>query len=300
MSIYMHEQSKESINRSIFIAGNARSGTTILGKLLYSMQRVEYAFEPPALFSLLPLIDGLPKEHFMAIYEAYCYEDLLLGAIAGRNINQNRNDDSSIYLAKSFQNVSTRLGKSWSKDDQVTAAKDAILCIKMPDTALPLVTLKKYYPAMRVIATHRKANPVIDSILKKGWFKNSNLQNQNLIWPSQHRGELLVPVWVEKDKIHQWNSWNELERAAYYYCVTTIGLTKIPQAISFSYERMLESPEQEINKLAKTLGLEFGENTAALLSTVEKKSKSTEDWVAKLPPTWQTSVREAEASRENV
>ncbi len=300
MLIYMHEQSRASINRSVFIAGNARSGTTILGKLLYSLRGVEYGFEPPVLFSLLPLIDSLPKEQFMAMFEAYCYEDLLLGAVAGRNINQNKNDDSSIQLAKSSEEIAARLARAWSKEQQVEIAKSSVLCLKMPDTALPLVTLKKYYPGLRVVATHRLANPVIESILKKGWFKDENLRNKNLIWPSQSQEDLLIPVWVEKERVEQWPTWSELDRAAYYYCTITTGLTKIPGAISFSYERLVASPEREMLKLAEILQLEFGENTKTILATVEKKTKVSEDWVGKLSLDWQKRVKEAEASRENV
>ena len=55
-------------NEAIIISGGARSGTTIIGKVLHSLKNVEYAFEPPALFALFPLINDLPKKIWKLLY----------------------------------------------------------------------------------------------------------------------------------------------------------------------------------------------------------------------------------------
>ena len=46
----------------------ARSRTTIIGKIIHSFDRVEYAFEPPDLLSLLSLIDIMIQHQKLSIF----------------------------------------------------------------------------------------------------------------------------------------------------------------------------------------------------------------------------------------
>ncbi|MDE2291702.1 MAG: hypothetical protein KGL53_06435, partial [Elusimicrobia bacterium] len=73
----MHDFAKEAVNRAVMIVGVARSGTTLAGSLVSSFDGIEYSFEPPLLFSLLPLIDAMPADQFQLIFETYLYEELL-------------------------------------------------------------------------------------------------------------------------------------------------------------------------------------------------------------------------------
>lgn len=289
---YMHEPARRAMNRAIFIAGNARSGTTILGKILYSFNTVEYTFEPPFLFSLLPLIHELPEAQFRAMFEAYGYEDVLLGALGARNLNFNSNDDSFVYRSKSETEIKARLQNGWPKERLLDAAEKSRLCIKMPDIGAPLQKLMAYYPGMQVVATHRKANPVIESIIKKKWYSNESLQQHTQIWPSQAKDGITIPMWVEKEFVKDWLGWTELERAGYYYVRIARELSKLKNAIFFSYEQMVENPKAAVSSLAKKLQLDFGPQTEALLATVETKSPKGENWIAKLPSHLQKQVQE--------
>ena len=53
---------KKILNNLIWITGCARSGTTILGKILSTLKNVEYGFEPELLFGLLPKIHKFNKK----------------------------------------------------------------------------------------------------------------------------------------------------------------------------------------------------------------------------------------------
>ena len=74
VDIHINSQAFESINESILISGCGRSGTTIVGKLLHSFDNVDYFFEPPLTYTILPLlgkisddiikIQGLYEEEF--------------------------------------------------------------------------------------------------------------------------------------------------------------------------------------------------------------------------------------------
>ncbi len=64
------------LRNTIWITGCARSGTTILGKILSSLKGVEYAYEPEALLGLLPLVHNIEKKYWNHIFESYLIEDL--------------------------------------------------------------------------------------------------------------------------------------------------------------------------------------------------------------------------------
>ena len=49
------------LQQTIWLTGCARSGTSILGKILSTLNNVEYTHEPQTLYSLLPLIHKIEK-----------------------------------------------------------------------------------------------------------------------------------------------------------------------------------------------------------------------------------------------
>ena len=61
------------------------------------------------------MIEQLESNQWKFLYETYLYEEFLIPALAGRNINCNRQDDSSIYRVKTQTEIETRLNQSHSK-----------------------------------------------------------------------------------------------------------------------------------------------------------------------------------------
>jgi len=53
MNLQISNIASDKVNSSILISGVARSGTTIVGKLISSFDGVEYSFEPPMMFTLI-------------------------------------------------------------------------------------------------------------------------------------------------------------------------------------------------------------------------------------------------------
>jgi len=49
------------LKRITWVTGSARSGTTLVGKILSTLKGVEYGFEPELLYSLLPLIKKIDE-----------------------------------------------------------------------------------------------------------------------------------------------------------------------------------------------------------------------------------------------
>jgi hypothetical protein len=276
------EGGRQTCDQAILISGNGRSGTTLLGKIIHSMQDVEYVFEPPLLFSLLPLVSSLNEGKFRLLFETYCLEELLLGQVTGRSFNLNRNDDSCIFWTKADSEIHERLSTAWTKTSALEKTKNRRLAIKIPDVTCFLPVLQKLYPGMTMVITHRDVNAVIDSVMKKSWFKDLSLSTGNIIWPSRTK-DFTTPVWVDDDDVERWRSWSELERAAYYYIRITRGSDELESAVRVSYERLVGAPHQVVAELAERLDLRFGEKTRELIKTTVARSENPPDWTAGLP-----------------
>ena len=180
-----------------------------LGKIIHSMKNVEYVFEPPLLFSLLPLISKLNENHFRLLFESYCYDELLMGQVTGRAFNFNSNDDSCINLTKPPAEINQRMAVAWSKIQATAAASNSRLLIKCTDATTCLAALRQLYPNMTFIVTQREPNPVIQSLMKKGWFNDAMLRRMDVLWPSQTI-DFATPFWVAPDDIENWRRWSEL------------------------------------------------------------------------------------------
>ena len=99
----------EKCNNAVLISGSARSGTTILSKILHSFKNVELVYEPPVLFSLFALLPEIEEKQWRLLYETYLYEEFFINALSGRSVNCNRKDDSSIFLVKDKEELDKRL-----------------------------------------------------------------------------------------------------------------------------------------------------------------------------------------------
>jgi len=259
-------------NSSIVITGSARSGTTILGKILHSFAAVEYAFEPPTLASLFALCATLPEASWKLLYETYLYEDLLINSIAGRSINCNLKDDSSIYNVKSQQDIQTRLEKSYSKVAAEAAAEHRTIAYKLPSIVKWMPQLQSYYPSTKVIVATRKAPEVFNSVFRKGWLDDQSLQNNNTMWPYQIVDGQKVPSWVSEEDTQQWLEMDELHRVAYYYISVSEPLSKMDNFIQVRYADLIDNPMTVLSKLAADLGLEFTDKTENIISTISRKT----------------------------
>jgi hypothetical protein len=298
-NLELHDAARRTCDNAIFISGNGRSGTTILGKLIHSMNRVEYVFEPPTLVSLLPLVSTLDVHDFRLLFETCCYEDLLMGQVTGRALNLNRNDDSCIYIVRSLAEIENRIATVWSKSDAVKAAAASRLAIKIPDVTVFLPALKRLYPGMNFVVIHRHANPVISSVLKKRWFSDDLLLRPEITWPTRTAG-FTTPAWVEADDVDHWKKWSELERAAYYFCRSAEGALAIEDAIYVSYDRLITDPVGVVGGLAARLGLEFGERTPELIAQTKARSAPGENWTAQLPNDLQKKITQTEEAYARV
>lgn len=254
--------------RAIVLSGSARSGTTITGKILHSFTSVEYCFEPSTLFSVFALMEKIEEPAWRLLYETYLYEEFLMNALAGRNLNCNRADDSSIYRVKSAAEVEARQARSLGKSEAEVLTADRTLAFKMPDIVPFLGRLKEFYPQTRLVMMRRNAVDTFVSLRRKGWFTDETLRTRNLNWPNTFIDGLRVPFWVRPDDHEKWAAMDELHRIAYYYLLTNGGIAALDATAVVDYEALVERPREVARELADTLGLSFGPKTEEILATV--------------------------------
>jgi hypothetical protein len=239
-----------------------------VGKIVHSFQGVEYAFEPPDLFSLFSLMERMPETQWRLLYKTYLYEEHFINALSGRNLNCNRQDDSSIYSVKAAAEIEARLSRSMRKAEAEQAGENAVIAYKIPDVVPFLPRLLAYYPRTRIVMLRRDHAETLNSLHRMAWFTDENA-TRNLIWPfTVHKG-MQVPFWVAEDDHDKWFGMTALDRCAYYYLRMLESIEQVTPRIDIDYQRLVDAPRETAEDLAGRLGLSFGPKTEEILAGVK-------------------------------
>lgn len=271
--LILRESVKKSVDRSILITGSARSGTTIMGKLIHSMRNVEYVFEPPMLVSLFSKIDVLDEDNWKFFFSSYLYEDFFLNSIAGRNLNFNRNDDSSIFNTKSELEIQDKLSGKYRKDSLEILAHDYRPAIKIPSLVPFIEKFSRYYPEIEILYLRRNPVDSINSLIEKDWFSNDSLNNSNREWPVFDYKKQKIPYWVKKEDFDHWIELNDYDRCAYYFIKMNENV-ELNNIIKIDYDELVQNPQKIIDKLGKDLELRPGIKTHDIVQSIRKIKKN--------------------------
>lgn len=291
MTLHISQFGTKKVSTALVISGSGRSGTTIIGKLLHSMRGVEYAFEPPLLVSLMPLIEKLDEATWKLLYETYLYEDFFINALSGRAINTNAADDSSIYQVKAEKEISDRLNHSIRKQDAEKSAQLATIMYKLPNVVPFLPKLAEYYPDTKFLIMKRDAVGTINSLIQKSWFSDLNVRT-SMVWPYRQFGNVKVPSWVREQDDGLWVEMTEIDRCAYYYIRVNEDIERIPNRIELNYSELLNAPEFVAHELAKNFGFQFGEKTKQIISTIKPAAKERDtEIIQKISPCLSDAVK---------
>ncbi|RDL44022.1 hypothetical protein DN730_10320 [Marinomonas piezotolerans] len=261
----------KSLDDMIIIGGSARSGTTMMGKLINSLENTEYKFEPPVLVSLLLKFKELPMKSVKEILQFYFYDDFLLNSLAGRNVNMNLNDDSCILHSKSKDQILNRQNSSFRQTQLEDLVKDINFSFKLPDVTFFLNEMDQLFPGNRKILMHRSYGDVISSLLMKRWFSDECLDQNHpcQVYATRLINGVKVPFWVEDDSL--WLKSSEIDRCSQYYLSICRSILNANDSIVVDYDRFVESPFSSFRKLSEVINLSFTEKTDELLGTIYKK-----------------------------
>jgi len=252
------------LKKTTWITGCARSGTTILGKILSTLKGVEYGFEPEALVSLLPLIHKIEKKYWSDIYANYLIEDLFYNLCIGRRINFKKNEDSYIYNSLSKREVSQKLYLNLRRKefDYYLKKNKKTLIIKLPSQARSFVKLQSYYPQNKFIVTKRNTSALISSMIKKGWFKKSGY-----LYSPKYSSK----YWLEPRLYKTWINSNEKEKIKIYVYTIEKYIKKIKKKYVVDYEILLKNPNKIIKEVCNYLNLKKTHKTDEMIEQIDTK-----------------------------
>lgn len=270
LNLISNPQAHDALTNSTVITGLARSGTTIVGRLVGSLKKVEYFFEPP---QFIPIMLSEFKHNWekKLLLESYFYNDLLLSALAGRGLNTNYSDDSSIYSMKAEEEIEKRLKVSLGRKDLISMAQEAKLVFKTPAATHLVCEFFQLFPRSKVIYIHRRPSEVIASLVQKGWFANPDASTSPL-WPLRRSScNRVVPWWLEDGDTEIYFESTELDRCALYYITHMRAMLGL-EPLLMNYDDLIEKPDRFVQKICEINGLEFGALTKRIIQSVGRRS----------------------------
>jgi hypothetical protein len=271
MKLELNKNAKRAVNQSILVCGTGRSGTSITGKIVASFHNIEYTYEPPMLFSILPLVEKISEEEWSLLFETFLYEEFFLNHLAGRNMNFNSYDESSVLKVKSLEELENRKKKSFGKTELVKLASSHRIAFKVPEAAAYIDKIKKHYPDLSVILVYRNLSDTVNSLLQKKWFTNESLETGDIVWPNRHLENTYVPFWVKEVDISLWLGLTELNRCVYYFIrMYEHFVSNLSNVFLVNYDEMVVSPNSIVQGMADNLGCKFGIYTDEILKTIKR------------------------------
>ena len=269
---YLTDYSENLIKNLIWITGPARSGTTILGKVISSTKNTEYFLEPELLFSLLPMIKKINFAEWNLIYRTYISEELLLNSVIGRKLNFRISDDSYINNSFTKKEIDYKLNNKLSSSTLkkfLTKNKTKII-IKIPDLVEDLLTIKKKFKKNKFISTDRNSFDILNSLITKNWFDQKNIKNNN--FPLKVLKGFMYPFWLPDDYLQKWKSYNSEERSALYIILMKKKIKKLNPHFIVHYDDLLKDPEKTVLSLCDKLNLNLTKKTKTIIDTIDKKN----------------------------
>lgn len=256
----------EFVKRSILITGSARSGTTILGKLVGTLKNVEYFFEPPLLFSVYANYKASNQQIADNTVATYLFEDLLLQRLMARNVNINKNDDSSIFHQLSSEEVERRSRLNLRKYELVDLAYQKKIAYKIPDI-VPLLDDIEFLKDHSILRCRRDISEQVNSLYNRKWFAEENLSDSQ-IWPNKYFGEKKFPFWLNKEFYQIWYDCKEVDRCFIYSAHMEVRLNA-DNILNVNYSEFINNKHDLVDRICRFLSLEPSILTSEVVNSIK-------------------------------
>lgn len=270
---------KQVLDGSLFVTGAPRSGTTLLGKLVATLEKVEYFFEPPTFYRFCTQVgSGKNKiEEIRNLVETYLVEDLLLEAVQGRGLNIRPMDDSQVFnridwpdLNQRWQTIPNR-----AVAIQKTLNNNIKIAIKTPNAFDAIALIESCASNSHILVIKRNGVNVVESIVAKGWLEDKALETE--LWPYRDRvNGVNVPYWVPERYIDRWSNLTSLARSAMMWTIHAkqgLEVQSTRQLKVISYEKMCANPRECVKLVENATNKKSSIYTERWISTVRKPGK---------------------------
>jgi hypothetical protein len=276
VTIDLAEVQKNNISDTIVITGSARSGTTLLGRLISSLQGVEYHYEPPMFWMLCSMLSAKAIEPSAAAWllRYYLHEELLCESAMGRRANLRPYDDSLVLNAIHWPELVSRMVSIRNRADALKAIqeKKLRLAVKMPHVLDVVPLIADMLPKSRFVLIIRSGHDVVRSVLKKGWMSEEGLRDN--WYPYKVVGGRNIPHMVEDDLAEAWSGWSAGTRACYVWrkdadlALSLINGPLRSRIHLIAYEQLVSNTELVMQEISTFLALTPTDLTRASIMSV--------------------------------
>ncbi len=248
-------------NRTILITGVGRSGTTILGKILGSMKRCYYVFEP----AILKYLAAAGTESLLGtLAEDYC-----IPLVQGRG-NANPLDWSYQGNYLDVAEIERRRKVLRRREDAMKFIEDeqSIWVFKLPEYQPWIPFIRTHIPGIKIVDVIRDGREVVRSFMERGWYNDDYCDNRAIEW-SRRDFMGKIPAFVGSESRGDWPRWNVGTRGACVWrTLTTHSVINSPD-IKVRYETFIREPSIISDGIRRNLGLENSELSLKHIASVK-------------------------------
>jgi len=245
-------------DNTILITGVGRSGTTILGKIIGSMNTALYLFEP----AIMKYLDDVEPEIFRGIL----FEDYFLPIVQGRG-NMSYEDDSWVghYLDTEKMHSWYLCGEFKSRADakKLTIENETKYVIKTNEAHHAIPFYREMFPGLTVVKIKRDKEATVKSMMKKGWYTDSHMKSivdyVNIAYD--------CPYYIFEEHSEKWAHMTHKERCCSVYESLERAATQTD--IDIEYEKLLAEPKRTAEFLAERLNLAITDKTISHIESVK-------------------------------
>lgn len=269
------------------ITGVTRSGTSLLGRLIASLQDVEYEYEPWFLDKVPVLIasEDISADLGVQMLNHYLHE-LVYTRLLGRHLNLKPSDQSCDLHFHSNVEISARWRSKKTREQVYREMNDRRIAFVLK--AVNMQPFIKFFhraiSTIKIVHIVRHGLDVALSIRRKGWLSNKSLQtsHQATFRRLTKKGELL-PWWVLSGDEEWFLKASEFTRALYCWRVLMSepqhvdmkgdGLPK-QQYLQIRYEDLVQHSEATLDKIGRFLNKQRSAYTVQILESIQAQSSA--------------------------
>ena len=255
------------------VSGCARTGTSLVGRLVSTFPNTVYEYEPSMLSSLIGQMNVIESKTLKSLWDSYIVWESVIPSLAGRRLNLHPLDESSALRYLSDGEIARRHSKSWTQAELLPLVPDQHVCLKLPDISPLLADLNELLGVgTRIVLTGRSPLPTIRSLVGRRWFDDS--LDPRLIWQCRWQEGAPVPFWVPQERIHEFHRASAVGKASLYYLAMHESSAAYQDALHVPFEQLLSNPEEVCDAVANFLGLQPTEMTRNVIQSIEQDRNS--------------------------
>lgn len=291
---FLHAGEKRLNFKIAIITGACRSGKSLIGKLLGSLENVEY-MEEPWLPTVLPVLQGnnlIDPEVSKNILRSYI-DELMNDVVLLRQSNFRPRDLSTIWDRKNVMEIFDRLVNLHTREDvkKYLNKKKTVLLLNLPGIMPFLFFFAETFPGCKIIHIVRNGLDVALEVRKKKWFTNKLLKqpiSNYLLFRSYYSKAYCknynIPWWVKKGEEDKFLKMTNFAKGLYYWRrILEISENQIEKFKSVfpgqykevRFENILKNPEVVLNNLSGFFNAGITEKTNLVLSEIDAKMLKT-------------------------